>query len=583
MNRRTFLTTTTAALLGAGTIRAATVPRRAPGADLPWTTYLAQDMRMTGEVLGPVYAPARVEMESSRQRCVKLAKAGDYVEFTVKASANAMIVRYCLPDSPDGAGIDSTLDVYRNDALVTRLPITSRFAWLYGKYPFGNAPSDGAPRRFYDEVRCKDLVLAEGDVVRLCKPDDAAPYCIVDLVDLEQVPPPLAEPPQALCVRDFGAKGDGETDDTEALRACVAAAAAQGKTAFVPAGNYKLTGDIDLRDGTALQGAGMWHTTFVGDEALYGNPDRRLRFKVMGSRCRLADFALIGKLKCRNDQERNDGVFGAHAKDCEISRLWIEHTKVGMWFYVCQSVIIRGCRLRNTLADGINLCVDVRDSVIENCTARNTGDDCFAIWPTVSDQGFMQERPGPGNNIVRRCTGELPSLANGGAIYGGHDNRIEDCLFRDISVGSGILLSTTFPTSDATADNNFSGTTAVENCRLERCGGFDHDWGWRGALEICVDARSIAGVRIGGLRITDSLSDAIRIRQSDFRPGRRSLSDTRIERVSVRGFGAGTRPSHGLAIGHDAQGSLTVSRSDIADIQNDTPGFQVVVLRGPAG
>ena len=59
--------------------------------------------------------------------------------------------------------------------------------------------------------------------------------------------------------------------------------------------------------------------------------------------------------------------------------------------------------------------------------------------------------------MIRHCTGQLPFLANGGAIYGGADNRIEDCLFTDISAGCGILISTTFPTSDESRkiDNNF--------------------------------------------------------------------------------------------------------------------------------
>lgn len=42
-------------------------------------------------------------------------------------------------------------------------------------------------------------------------------------------------------VKDFGAKGDGVTDDTEAFKA----AAAKGRNVFVPAGTYKVTGQQD--------------------------------------------------------------------------------------------------------------------------------------------------------------------------------------------------------------------------------------------------------------------------------------------------------------------------------------------------
>jgi hypothetical protein len=39
------------------------------GADIPWMTYRAADMKTTGTVLGPKYAPFLVETESSGQKC----------------------------------------------------------------------------------------------------------------------------------------------------------------------------------------------------------------------------------------------------------------------------------------------------------------------------------------------------------------------------------------------------------------------------------------------------------------------------------------------------------------------------------
>src|SRR5208283_102680 len=159
------------------------------GADMPWTTYEAEDMKTTGTVLGPKYAPNLVETESSGQKCVKLVAPGEYVEFTAQSAANALVVRYSLPDAQAGGGINSTLSLYQNGNLVRILPITSAYSWLYGKYPFTNDPAAGKPRDFYDEFRLKDLAIAKGDVVRLQKTTNDAPYCIVDLVDLEQSAP----------------------------------------------------------------------------------------------------------------------------------------------------------------------------------------------------------------------------------------------------------------------------------------------------------------------------------------------------------------------------------------------------------
>ena len=581
MDRREFLAASAATLAVASSqfapsLFAAEAARRPVGADLPWTTYPAAQMQTNGLRIAPEYAPFLIQMESTAQRCVGLANPGEYVEFSAAAGANAIVVRYAIPDTKDGAGQDSALELLVNGKLVRTLPLTSRYSWRYGLYPFTNNPNDGRPRNFYDEVRAQGLNIAKGDRIRLQRPAGSTASCVLDLVDLEQVAAPLAQPADSLSLADFGARADGRSDATEPLRRLIAEAARQKKIAWVPAGEYLLTGDIPLASGVTLQGAGMWHTTFVGDDKLYAKPSRRLRFVLTGADIHLADFALTGRLKTRIDNEQNDGIFGARASHCTVSRLWIEHTKVGMWFYVCDHITIDSCRLRNTLADGINFCVDVRDSVIENCSARGTGDDCFAIWPAASDQSFQQQAPNPGNNVIRRCTGQLPSLAQGAAIYGGADNRIEDCLFTDIASGCGILISTTFPTSGGKFDNNFSGHTVIRNCQLVRCGGYDHNWAWRAALQIALDRRSISGLRLSGLTLRDSLSDAFSIASAPNAASHIELTDSQFDEVEISGYGLGAKGRHGFCVQEGIHGEASLLRSSVADVKNDSRHFKLV-------
>jgi hypothetical protein len=169
-------------------------------------------------------------------------------------------------------------------------------------------------------------------------------------------------------------------------------------------------------------------------------------------------------------------------------------------------------------------------------------------------------------------------LANGAAIYGGASNKIEQCRFVDIGTGCGILISTTFPTSDETRkiDNNFSGETLVTNCELVRCGGYDHSWAWRGSLQICMDRRSISGLTVSHLIIQDSISSGITIVAPGSRKGEGTLSDSRFEMVNVINSGIGGPPHHDLWIRGDAFGSVTLRKSAIADVWNESDHFSLL-------
>ncbi|HTI07248.1 MAG TPA: glycosyl hydrolase family 28-related protein [Puia sp.] len=539
------------------------------GATIPWTTIEAEHMTTTGTVLGPKYDPYQVETESSGQQCVKLTSKGQFVEFSSPVNANSIVIRYSLPDKKE-----AVLAVYNNGNLTQHYKITSRYSRLYGKYPFTNDPAAGSPRNFYDEIRIKDIKIKKGDPIRIQREDDNTDYCILDLVDLENIPSPLSQPASSLSITDKAFHPqDGTDDNTDAFRNCIAQAVATKKTVWIPAGTYKITGDIILPENITIQGAGMWYTQLVGEETLYTDAKRRVRLKGNGSNIHLSDFSIIGKLNYRSDQEANDGIVGSFGINSTISRLWIEHTKVGMWIENSMNLKITGCRLRNTMADGINFCVGMAHSTIEDCTARGTGDDCFAFWPAV----FARQQFQPGYNLISHCTAQLPFLANGAAIYGGESNSIKDCSFVDISQGSAILLSTTFPTEtkDGSVNNNFSGTTVISNCDIKTSGGFDHEWDWRAAIEICLDRRSISGVEINNIRIENSLSNGISIMAKQQTGNIGVLTNASLKNISILNYGVGVKSGHGLFISADAQGSLDVNKSNILELKNESENFSV--------
>ena len=544
------------------------VLRAAPGANVPWTTYEAENMTINGgTVIGPPTQVASrnaavlntIQMEASGGQAVALTGTGQYVEFTARSNANAIVVRYCVPDTTDGTGTNSTISLYLNTNFVQKLPVTSQYSWRYGAYPFSNNPDSGSPRNFFDEVRLIGLTLHAGDKVRLEKDaDDTATNDVIDLVDLEQVAPPLAAPPNSLSITSYGADTNGVNDSTAALQNCINAAG--GKTVWVPPGTYLITGTINLPSHTTVQGAGMWYTTLLGSASLYNTtPSRRITLNGNGSNIHLSDFAITGFLNYRNDSEPNDGLGGSYGIGSTISRIWVEHTKTGAWLVNASGLVVSDCRFRDTIADGCNLCVGMQNTTVTNCTARGTGDDCFAIWPaTYTGQNYT-----PGYNVITHCTGQAPDLANGGAIYGGVSNRIEDCAFLDMPYGCGILIAGTFPVGA----NVFAGMTVAQRCDLSRCGGYDPGWQWRGAVTLCPQYLNITNVNLNHLNITNSLSYAVQI----VSPGSSStvgvLSNATMNLINISTYGMQVPPYqaspytngvYGVWARSDAYGSLNV-------------------------
>ena len=79
-------------------------------------------------------------------------------------------------------------------------------------------------------------------------------------------------------VKDFGAVGDGTTDDTAAVQAALTAAFA----VFFPAGNYLFTGSLNLRNGNSLIGPGNSNSN---TDTQYYLGNAKLVFSGAGSAC----------------------------------------------------------------------------------------------------------------------------------------------------------------------------------------------------------------------------------------------------------------------------------------------------------
>lgn len=525
-------------------------------AAFPWSTYEAEDYRTTGTIRGPSREYLTPESEASGRTYVRLGKSGDYLEFEARIPADAVVLRYCIPDAESGGGRDMDIDLLVNGQSRTKIPLTSRFAWIYGDFPWSNDPSLGKAHHFFDEAQAMVGPIRAGEKVRLqvgnLGPSD---YVLLDLVELETVAPAVGRPEGSLSLTDFGARPNDAGDDSPAFAACVDAARKSGATIWIPEGGFRLDGPRMKLGRIRIQGAGMWRSRLEGPGAMFNGTGEPLH---------IADLAIFGTVDRRVDDVPENAFHGNLGDGSTFRRIWVEHHKCGFWTtYGTKNMLLSESRLRNLMADGVNFCDGTSYSTVERCHLRNTGDDALATWsPTTSDAAGQ---PSTGNTFIGNRI-QFPWLANGLAVYGGKDHRIiGNHVEGGVFSGGGLLLSSGF---DAVP---FSGTIRAENNTFKDTGGDCYIGKSIGSLWIYADRSDIEiPVEIDGLNIEQARGDAITVH------GPKSASDLRLSGVTVEGAGGNIIRIYPEASGRMAVNSLRAVHYGGELVENGNPGgFQV--------
>lgn len=102
------------------------------GANAHFVEQEAENAVTDGTIIGPARTAYTLPAEASGRAAVKLLP-GQYVEFTLPKAANAITVRYSIPDSPTGGGITAPLDVSVNGRSLVTMTLTSQYSWLYNQ------------------------------------------------------------------------------------------------------------------------------------------------------------------------------------------------------------------------------------------------------------------------------------------------------------------------------------------------------------------------------------------------------------------------------------------------------------------
>ncbi|WP_421743359.1 glycosyl hydrolase family 28-related protein [Cellulomonas sp.] len=556
------------------------------GATVPFLEQEAEKAVTTGTVIGPDRTAYTLPAEASGRSAVQLLP-GQYVEFTLPKAANALTVRYSIPDSATGGGITAPLDVTVNGSGKRTMTLTSQYSWLYNQYPFTNDPNAGLlhpdwwitecgcvpaattptptittpfrPMHFYDEQR---LLLGRtypaGAKVRLTAPQGTnAAWTTIDLLDSEQVGLPHVRL-KAANVLLFGADPSGRKDSANAFDKAIAFAQKKDLPVYVPPGTYQVNRHIVVDDVT-IEGAGSWYTIIRGKEVALSTPapDGSVHTGVGfygkdasvggSSNVHLSGFAIVGDVRERIDTDQVNGIGGA-LSDSTIDGLYIQHTKVGVWVDgPMDNLVVKNSYVVDQIADGLNFHTGVTNSVASNNFVRNTGDDGLAMWA---------EKTTNAGNRFENNTVQTPTLANGIAIYGGHDTTLVGNLVADpIREGSGIQVGSRFGAEP------FTGSLWITDNTTVRAGTYELNWNiglgaiWFYALQGNIDA----DIQVVGDHFLDSTYNAIMV-VADW-PVKDLYSVTNLHFKDIRVDGTGTS-----VLSARAAGSATFENVDARNV-----------------
>ena len=483
------------------------------GAKMPYTTHEAENATVeNGATIQQSTDIESTAVEATNQTYVELPKKDAAVTFNVTEPANALNVRYTIPDGASGQ-----LDVQVNGSSVGNLDLSSHSAWQYlkGDHEYDQA-IDGSSARFrFDETRLllKDIQLKSGDKISLVKKkDDNVPYGI-DFIELEQAPAPVAQSENSISIVDKGASANDDSDDTAALLAAVEEAKASGKSVYIPEGRFNFDKQVNIEaDNLKISGAGVWHTQlhFTSDKRYGGG----IVFGHNSNGIELSNLYMDSNLTSRyNEDAQYKAISGTLGKDSKIHDIWVQHFEVGMWIgdydqtgnmKYTDGLVVENARIRNNLADGINFAQGTKNSTVKNSSIRGNGDDGLAIWSSISDGTNAAAEE---NNKFLNNTIESGWRAAGIGIFGGKGHEISGNLIKDVFAGAGIRVNTVF--AGHNFDLNDSGIKIHDNTILRSGTTNDLYNLHRGAIDFQQVRGTIKNVDVYDNKLLNTLADPV--------------------------------------------------------------------------
>ena len=564
---------------------------------MPYTRYEADVAKLSNATILETtdFDWSTTASEASEQKFVNLPSAGSSVEWTVSTAGNGVTMRYTMPDSSDGLGLNGEVDVYVNGKFDKTVPVTSRWAWQYfvnkdpDNHPRALADTDYIAMRFDETHFMLNQAVKPGDKLRIQKKTNDANAYGIDFIELESVPDKIAKPAGYVSIADFGGVPNDGKSDLAAFNSALAAASTAGTGVYLPAGQWDFDDKVVLTtSNVGIKGAGIWYTNVN-----YSNPGQFSGgILARATNVEVSDiyFGTVNNQRmCRDIPCPYGGPYmiykafmGTWGKDSKFTRVWAEHFEVGAWLGgydqpypvdVTDGLVISQSRFRNNYADGVNFSQGTMNSVVEQTNIRNSGDDGLAMWPSNSPAA-----PEEVNNEFRYSTVENVFRAGGVAIFGGKDHKVRNMIIRDCFGGSAIRFTNDFP--GYTYDS--SGLYHLSDIDISACGTSNDLWHQkRGAVEFFTPA-GVFNMQFDNVSIKRSPRFAVQMVGNNFQ--NIVFNNTTIDGSgldpTVRDFAANVWGGVGLYAEANSGGAtfnnVYIGNMEDANSVNQNPSFNLV-------
>ncbi|REE87479.1 parallel beta-helix repeat protein [Paenibacillus taihuensis] len=263
----------------------------------------------------------------------------------------------------------------------------------------------------------------------------------------------LTQPANSLSITAYGANGADTLDDQTAINNAIAAAASQGKSVFVPSGNFRHSDLISL-NGVSMTGAGKDCAILTAT-----NPDRG-SIDIRGNLVTLSNLKHVyNTMSARDGSDLKNSITVYSATNFKIDNVYIYQASTAGILTRSANGTITNNKIENTQADAIHMTQVSHDITVQNNYVRGNGDDTIAVVSYVPDGARSYNIKILNNDVGYNYWGR------GITVVGGTNVEISDNSISNTDA-AGIYIATEQEYNILDTDNVTVNRNTIDHCGL---------------------------------------------------------------------------------------------------------------------